>query len=311
MRDPTNASFGARSQPSRHTSRVGQTVLFMMGLLIVLGIEMWAITVSVSEFSLVGDPGGWIADAFVIFNGEPQAVDVEIEVVDWDRALDGITRTYEISTLERSCASWMSVSSVTATLAPNAEIEIPLDIRVPEGVQGTYWAGMLITASATGVSVDEGDIKLSRQFLVRVFVTVLPTTSAGRVSNLQVLGINPLGIVMEFANIGDTFLSNVSGLIAVESSAGIALFEIPLIPFDVLPGYSQSQTVFGEWGLQAAGLYLIRAVLDYGAEYLVAGQSVLRINELHLIPIGTASLPPTDLNGDGLYEDVNGDGTLT
>jgi dockerin type I repeat protein len=146
---------------------------------------------------------------------------------------------------------------------------------------------------------------------VRVFVTVLPTTSAGRVSNLQVLGINPLGIVMEFANIGDTFLSNVSGLIVVESSAGIALFEIPLIPFDVLPGYSQSQTVFGEWGLQAAGLYLIRAVLDYGAEYLVAGQSVLRINELHLIPIGTASLPPTDLNGDGLYEDVNGDGTLT
>jgi len=64
-----------------HTSRAGQTVLFMMGLLIVLGIEVWAVTVSVTEFALVGDPSSWIADAFVIFSGESQAVDVEIEVL--------------------------------------------------------------------------------------------------------------------------------------------------------------------------------------------------------------------------------------
>ena len=311
MSETTSASFNARFQPLYYKLRAGRTALLLVGLLVTLGIELLAVTVSVTEFALVGNPGDHITDAFVILNGETQVVDVEIEIVDWDRALDGITRTYDTGTLERSCSSWMSLSSVTAMLAPDAEIEIPLDIRVPEAVQGTYWTGILISASVAGGSVEEGDIRLSRQFLVRVFVTVSPTTPNGRVSNLQVLGVNPLGIEVEFANTGDTFLSDVSGLIAVESSAGVTLFEIPLIPFDVLPGYVLRQSVRGNWGLQATGMYLIRAVLDFGAEYLVAGQSVLRIDELHLTAIGTANFPPTDLNGDGLYEDVNGDGTLT
>lgn len=311
MSDSTRVYFDVRFQPPRPRERTWRTILLAMGLLIALAIELLAVTVSVTEFTFSGQPGNPISDAFVILNDESQPVNVDIQIVDWDRAPDGVTRTLDAGTLERSCASWMTLSSENAMLAPDSEIEILLDIQVPEAVQGTYWTGILISASATEGSIEEGDIRLLRQFLVRVLATVSPTALDGRVSSLRVLGINPLGIEVVFTNTGDTVLSGVSGLIAVESSAGATLFEIPLIPFDVLPGYVLRQSVLGNWGLQTAGIYLIRAVLDFGVEHLVAGQSVLRINDLHLIPIGTASDPPMDLDGDGLYEDVNGDGVLT
>jgi hypothetical protein len=311
MSDTSMTYSKARFHPNRSRTWAGRTILLAMGLLFALAIELLAVTVSVTEFSFSGRPGDPISDTFVILNGEGQPVDVDLEIVDWDRALGGITRTLDAGILERSCAAWMSLSVEDATLIPDSEIEITLNIHVPETAQGTYWTGILISASATSGAVEEGDIKMLRQFLVRVFVTVSPSAPDGRVSNLQVMGINPLGVEVTFANTGDTVLDGVSGLIAVESSAGTTLFEIPLVPFDILPGYILRQSVLGEWGLQAAGIYLVRAVLDFGVEHLVAGQFVLRIEDLDLSPIGTARDIPTDLNGDGLYEDVNGDGTLT
>jgi PKD repeat protein len=311
MSDTIKTTSKARVHPSSNRAWAQRTILLAMGLLFALAIELMAVTVSVTEFSFSGQPGDPISDALVILNGEGQPVDVDLQIVDWDRAQDGITRTLNAGTLERSCAAWIRLSAEEATLVPDSEIEISLDIHVPETVQGTYWTGILISARGASRSVDEGCIKMLRQFLVRIFVTVSPSEPDGRVSNLQVLGMNPLGVEVAFANTGDTVLAGVSGLIAVESSAGTTLFEIPLVPFDVLPGYVLRQSVLGEWGLQVAGIYLVRAVLDFGVEHLVAGQFVLQIEDLSLSPIGTASDTPTDLNGDGLYEDVNGDGTLT
>jgi len=311
MDDANNVNFELRFRPSFRGSRSSKALLFVVGLVIIVGIRVCAVTVSVSEFTFVGDADDQIRADFVLLNDDTGAVQLEIETVDWDRALDGVTRFYEPGTLERSCASWISLSQQASTLAPNAEIEIQFVIHVPEGVRGTYWAGVLINVSVVRETSEQGDIRLLRQFLVRVFVTISPTNQRGSVSDLQVHGVNPLGIEVSFSNTGDTLLADVSGLIAVEFSTGVSLFVIPLVPFDVLPGYTVRQFVLGDWGLHTAGSYLIRAVLDFGAEYLVAGQSVIRIDELRLVPIGTGELSPTDPDGDGLYDDVDGNGILT
>ncbi|MFQ6090121.1 MAG: dockerin type I domain-containing protein, partial [Candidatus Bipolaricaulia bacterium] len=61
-----------------------------------------------------------------------------------------------------------------------------------------------------------------------------------------------------------------------------------------------------------AGRYYALAVLDFGSpDYLPAGQLLFDVKELHLVPIGDSANPPQDLDGDGLYEDINGDGQLT
>jgi hypothetical protein len=204
----------------------------------------------------------------------------------------------------------MSLSQQSATMDPNTEVEILFEISVPEGIRGTYWAGLLIDVRPIRHVVGRDDIRILRQFLVRCLVTIEPSSAVGVISSVQVRGVHPLGVEVVFSNVGDVMLSEVSGLVVVESSTGVPLSEIPLPPFDVLPGYAVSQLVSGDWGLQIPGAYLIRAVVDFGAEYLVAGHSVLRLRELELAPVGIAVLPPTDLDNDGLYEDLDGNGFL-
>ncbi|MBU1048690.1 hypothetical protein KKG90_01580 [Candidatus Bipolaricaulota bacterium] len=302
---------GVRLQIRRCCIHAWMLGLSLIGLLVVESIELQAVTISVSQFALVCDPGDFISESFVILNSESRPVDLELELVDWDRTLDGITHILDAGALARSCASWMSLPVGDRSLLPDAEIEIPLSIQIPAEVQGTYWAAILVSARLASGSVEDGDIEALRQFLVRVFVTVSPATFDGRVSDLKILGTNPLGIEVTFLNSGNTMLWRVSGMAAVESLAGDTLFQIPMVPFDVLPEHAFRQSVFGTWGLPTAGAYLVRAVIDFGAEYLVAGQFVLRIDELHLIPIGTADFAPADHDGDGLYEDVDGDGVPT
>lgn len=304
----SSMSFRKRLRPAFKRLMVG--VVFLM-LIVMLGINVGAVTVSVSRFSLYRNPGETVDGEFTIRNGDADAIAVDIELVDWDRTLEGVTQFHQPGTLERSCAGWISLSHYDAALAPNAEIEIRWEAHPPDDVSGTYWAGLLINVNSIHATTAPGDIQLIRQFLIRVFVTILPANATGRVSDVRVHGINPLGVEVTFENTGDTLLSNVTGLIAVKSSTGKSLFEIPLVAFDVLPGYVTRQLVSGDLGLHSTGLYLILAVFDFGADYLVAGQSVLRLRDLRLVPIGTSTLLPKDADGDGLYEDIDGNGLVT
>ncbi len=311
MNKPTSKRTQDPSVRLGNRLRMAFAILLSLGLLVILDSRSLAVTVSVTQFDLLADSGEWLQESFAIVNTDNQSVELELVLVDWDRSIDGITHTLAAATLPRSCASWMALGGTAVALAPDDEINISLDIRVPEDVDGTYWAAILINARASSGSVEGGNIEQLRQFLVRVFVTILPASSGGQISNLQVRGTHPLGIDVAFTNTGNTVLWGVSGLAAVESLAGVTLFEMALAPFDVLPGHVFCQSVASLWALSIPGKYLVRAVIDYGADYLVAGQIVLRIDELNLEPLSVGLPLPADRDGDGLYEDVNGDGALT
>lgn len=98
-------------------------------MLIVLGIEVWAVTVSVTEFALVGDPGGWIADAFVIFDGESQAVDVGIEVSVRNQDIGTPTALQVCSRSDAYFA--LSNQSQVPAYGLNGVFEISVDYRLP------------------------------------------------------------------------------------------------------------------------------------------------------------------------------------
>ena len=97
----------------------------------------------------------------------------------------------------------------------------------------------------------------------------------------------------------------------VEDPQGTQYLDEPIKPFDLLPGGEITLVLEGRWGLDQSGVYLVRAVLDYGGSALVAGQAAFRIYELALSPLAADGSVSTDLNGDGLYEDIDGDGRLT
>ena len=69
--------------------------------------------------------------------------------------------------------------------------------------------------------------------------------------------------------------------------------------------------VVSQNGALTPGCYLALVQLDFGnPDYLTAGQLAFEIKALQLIPIGESVNLPRDLDGDGLYEDINGDGKL-
>ncbi len=281
----------------------------LLAAVIAGSVNLGAVTVSVSEFSHDTRPSETIDDQFTLFNGDATAVSGTIRVVDWDVAEDGTTQILDPGTVRRSCATWLTVSHREVVLAPDGDLTVSWQATIPEDVHGTYWAGVLIDLQSSGSGSGLGDPV--RQFLIRIFFNVHPATAVGRISDVQILGHQPLGVQIVFANGGDLRLTEVTGLVAIESADGHDLFEIELIPFDVLPGRSKHQAVYGTWPLIDAGLYLVRAVLDFGAEYLVGGQTVFRVTPLSLAPLRNDEALPRDLNGDGRYEDVNGDGTLS
>jgi hypothetical protein len=267
-------------------------------------------TVSVSEFDLSGGPGSELHAEFIVLNDDIRELTFDIGLVDWVNALDGVTQLLTPGTQTRSCATWIHLDTVSEHLSPNAETEIAFSVSIPDRVSGTYWAGLLVDAS-TSEADGEGEIELGQRFLVRIFVTVPPAEADGRVTAVRNSGLAPFGVDVGFLNTGNVRLQDVSGLVTVETSSGDILLELPIDAFDVLPGEETLQTVASYWSLHQPGLYAIRAVLDFGAEYLVAGQSVIRIDALQLVPVGSSQLVPQDPDGDGLYEDVNGDGTLS
>ena len=314
MIDSSNATSSNLAPTSRSrccVCRMLVSLILFSFLLTSAAYHLRAVTVSVSVLRLEGAPGEQIHDQVVLLNTDLEEADCQIEIVDWDRAMDGVTRTLPPGTLSRSCASWITLSHNGIRLEAGEEHPILIDIDVPPGVQGTSWAGLLVSVRTPDERSRHGSIGLLRQFLIRVFVTTPPLVLQGIVSGLQIEGINPLSVEVTFANTGDTLLSEVTGLVVVETEKGVSLLEMPLETFELLPNYSTRQSVEAEWGLHIAGLYLVRAIVDFGAEYLVAGQSVLNIPALALVPIGTSEHPPLDLDGNGLVEDLTGDGLLT
>lgn len=269
------------------------------------------ITVSVSEFSLVTRPESSLEVRFTIQNDEDSSVRIDISPCDWDEDSDGVTRLSNPGTLERSCAPWLALSAPTHVLRPSDEVLVSCGVSVPAGAAGTHWAGLLVAVRAIDEAAAQGSgINVAREFLVKVYVTSFPAVQAAAVTRVSVRGLSPLTVAFSVANRGQTRLDDVLGALSIQSPSGATLAETPLPRLSILPGHSVNAVVVTPWSLLDSGMFLVRTVIDFGADYLVAGQIVLRVPELALVPLGASPSPPQDVNRDGLFEDIDGDGDV-
>jgi hypothetical protein len=281
-------------------------------LLSLSAAPIFGATVSTVEFALIAEPQDHAEVTFTLLNDESDPLSFALEIVDWDDDPDGVTRTFAPGELGRSCSGWILAEPSSGRLEPSEEVPILVGIDVPKAEPGTHWAGILVSVwPESGTVPGEGsDLEVLRRFLVRIYVTIQPTTTSGRVVALHVGGLHPFGASIRFENTGNARLVGVNGTVSVEDSRGTVLLDLPIAPFDVLPEHSADVRTTAPWEVLDAGAYWVRAVLDFGADYLVAGQTLVRIPALSLEPIGEAVGVPMDLDGDGLYEDVDGNGTF-
>ncbi len=281
-----------------------------LAVLAVVSTSALGITVSVSEFSLVGGPGSDLDVRFTIINDESFSLRVDVSPCDWDEDPDGVTRLLHPGTIDRSCATWLALSAPTYVLRPADEVEVSCDVSVPAGVAGTHWAGLLVAVSSTDAGPEESGIRIAREFLVKVYVTSLPAVDGAAVTRVAVRGLSPLTVEFSVANRGETRLDDVLGTLSIQSSTGATLAEASLPRISILPGHFANAIVETPWSFLDSGMFLVRTVIDFGGDYLIAGQVVLRVPELALVPLGASPSPPRDVSRDGLFEDIDGDGDV-
>lgn len=281
-------------------------------LFCIMEITGWSVAISKSVLYFDSSPGEIEQQQFTISNhNTAEGKSIRIRLIDWDDTPDGRTLLSPPDELDRSCASWIEYAPETVDLAPGKEQKISVKMSVPSHAIGTYWAAFLVDSPTQTTLQPEQGIRARTQFLIKIYQTSFPAKKTGRIDEVQVAGLNPLGVILDFSNTGQILMEEVRATATLQDQSGRILGDFSVDPFSILPGRTMRLDVSSCLYMQVPGTYLITAIVDFGEDYVVAGQVALRIRRLSLLPIGRSKGPPTDIDGDGLYEDVNGDGRLT
>jgi hypothetical protein len=296
-----------------------------LGALLVLAcwslVTLWgeydpgnAIEISALDFDLMLPPGAQETYSLAVKNNDLLEDSVLISVSDWYRTAEGTVQLIEAGKSARSCAPWIKLLTTFLKLKPGQIGDVKFSILVPRTAQaGTYGCTLVVDGSSRATRPGTA-VAVRPRVLVTVFVTPPGgRRHEGRLVGLEVRGLNPLGVSLQFQNTGNVHLHEVRGRLEMRNAYGATLETIPVGNFPVLPGAQRRLVVHSSkprgQGL-GPGNYVLLAVLDYGGATLTAGQLHLKIAPLNLRPIGDTQALPRDLDGDGLYEDVDGNGVL-
>jgi len=184
----------------------------------------------------------------------------------------------QFDTVSRSDADWLEVAPQRFTIAQGKTQEVTFTVHVPTGVSGTYWGAIMINGSPRKVKRGGATVLAVERFGVKVYVTIPGTEiRSGRVTSVRKVSLNPLTFTITFENTGNVQLRP-TGSIEIISREGAVVRTLPIEKFPVLPGAAQTITVKDNSpNPLPPGIYLARAVIDYGGETLAGGQRAFRV----------------------------------
>ncbi len=283
-------------------------------LLVALAASGAALQITQLEFEFSLGPGEERAFSFHVRNDGESPQRITTQLGDWKRTPTGDHRFLEPGSLSRSLADWLDVSPRSFFLGPGEAQEISGNVRVPAAnphpASGTHW-GMIFVQGEPRIHEHEGAMVLAvERFGVKVLVNLPPRELDATVRALEPGGLNPLWGELEVVNTGNTNLPGIHGHVTVYDETGEELGQYELGTFTCLPGAERRVRVDTDLFLTEPGDYNVLATVDAGVDHLIATQRVVRVRRLALQPLEDDWGVPQDLSGDGLHEDVLGDGSF-
>ncbi|MDY0392221.1 MAG: dockerin type I domain-containing protein [Candidatus Bipolaricaulis sp.] len=266
--------------------------------------------VNLLEVDLAVAPGQAYTFSFIARNETEAPETFSVYAGDWDRNEMGENRFYPPGTLPRSLCPWLTVTPGSFTLGPGETREIVGTLYVPtSAAPGTHWGIVFVHGEPRPVEHQGTTVMVAKRIGIKVYATVGSAPAEGEVRGVEFRGLNPLWLGVEFTNAGLTNLREVRVEVQIYDAMGERLAEVEPAPVPCLPG--ASRWVIVETNLRPTpGTYLVVARVDIGGEEILAAQAYLRVRPLSLVPLSGSALP-ADLDRDGLYEDVDGDGAFT
>lgn len=214
------------------------------------------------QFSLTLDPG-------------QRETRFRAKVEDWWRSEDGAQSFYGAAgTLRHSCARWVSLNPVEASVGPGETLVVRISIAVPsEMASGGYWCALTVDEVPDPLSVQDGiGVKFVASVSTGIFVNVGTIQRSARIVDLRVEaetahvrlrneGNAPVGIDgrLEFyapnsSSPTATVIVPRGTLLTEPSLEGTLVSKLP--PSSELP----------------SGRYRVRAILDYGAPHYIGAE---------------------------------------
>jgi len=251
---------------------------------------------SIDHYSelIVMAPGETYAGEFILTNVGEQPLPLRIRLVDFYLGPRGELNALDPGTLgDRSLANFITYAPEQVTLAPGEAQPIRYSVTLPQGADGPHWACLLVVPETTlevqaPVEPEEGErIGFIVHYQVNYALTIVQCPKNSPEPRGQIVamdarasrqnGNKALTVEATFQNTSDTVL-RCQVYIECRDPAGETLFRYDF-PSDRLV-FPQAQRVFShtfEDVDMPPGQYLILCVVDFGGEYLSAGQIIATV----------------------------------
>lgn len=210
------------------------------------------------------------AAVITVRNESASPMQLQVYGSDFDQPEGGSHVFMALGEHAQSCASRMEILPDHLDLGPQGSGEVR--VRMEPG-DSPCWSLVFVQ----GLARDGAGIQVSQRIGVKVYGVNAGARADGEVRAVEVAGDGngPRHVEVAFANTG-TRPVRPEGELEIRSETGEVVSAVAITAFSVLPGRTIRTRVPLDVDLPA-GLYLLIPILDFGGDYLAAGQALLEI----------------------------------
>jgi hypothetical protein len=223
-----------------------------------------------------------------VTNTGDEPISLKLYLADSRFLPDGSEWNVPVGGHARSCASWIALGEQSVSLAPGETREVTVVMEVPDEMRGSYWSKLYIEelsgpAPSTGTHNDRTYVIYARQRVgVRIFQDVPGTMNrSAKIDLVTVEGAaagSAPAVNVRVSNTGNALL-RCRGWVELRDSEGAAVETVFVGSegrFALFPDGFRDLALQGEAPL-APGDYTALAIVDFGGDYLVAGDAFFEV----------------------------------
>lgn len=233
--------------------------------------------ISPGEIELLPAPGGTATGTLIVMNRSPRRVRFSVKVEDMYIRPSGELHLVAGGQLEWSVAKFSRVMPAEFDLDAGTHMPVRVTVTLPPDARGGRYGAIVVSPTPVlQTSGPSGTIsiivpKLAARLLVPVRGTEVVRGAIVNMLAAPRPGGKGAEIKVAFRNSGNVHL-RVSGEVAILDERGQQLGKLVIPESLVLPASLREFKLSWEAKGLGPGTYTVRAVLDYGADVLVAGE---------------------------------------
>ena len=221
--------------------------------------------------------------SFTVNNTSDMPVNVSIKLTDWMLTQSGEFKYSPAGSLKQSCADWIRINPVDFLLAPKASQQVAYTINTPSKMTGSYWG--MIDVGSSPVSAGSNEQGVAIQVALTIGMQVILKDPQSTEHTAELIGIEiieptetrPRRVAVNVKNSNNGHVFVLGKFEIRDMSGNIVAREETAYRFLVFP-YSSRTFQHPLKTKLPQGTYNILAIMDYGEDDLIAGETTFEVS---------------------------------